>query len=110
MLKKDFDKKLDELAAEKELNRQFLKKMEHLKKVIKDFEKEKRAIIEKSVNNENLLKHNLRKQKSDVKKLHATIWKQFNMADKNYFPDNFEILQIDQPDFNKLWSDVKYSR
>ncbi|KAK6645451.1 hypothetical protein RUM43_001728 [Polyplax serrata] len=108
-VKNEVEKKTAELANEKAKNSQLSERIHKLEKNMAEIELDRKKVIQKCETNEDLLKHSLKKQQDNVRELHTIIWKQFNMADKNYFPENFKIIQIQQPDFNKLWSDVKYS-
>lgn len=100
----------DKIAKNDLSNNALQEKIQKLERKIRDYELEKKKVVQSNSINENLLKHNLNKQKKELFDLHKVVWKQFNMANSNNFPQNFELLQLNQPNFNKLWSEVKYSR
>lgn len=102
--------KINQLSICDEKQRQLKGKLEELKMKVKHLEREKRKIIEQNQTAENQLHHELRRKSNQLKQLHKVIQKRFDMVDLNYVPENFVILQQEQPDFSKLWSQVKYSR
>ncbi|EEB10435.1 hypothetical protein Phum_PHUM041380 [Pediculus humanus corporis] len=110
ILHKSVKMKHDELLLEKEKNKILSEELNTLKQKLKELKEEKNKVVKKCLGNEDVLKHNLKKQELEIESLHTKFWKKFNLVDKTFFPQNFKLVQLDQPDFNKLWSDAKYSR